>query len=226
MDARPVSAGETFDALPAHLVGEGGAGEGGAEEEEEREEEEDGVFPFRFQAPAGNFNAAAARKFELSRHGERRGEDVRRGENRPHRDGPGRDSPIPRPRDPPRNRPPGRRRSPSYEDPGRGGAQPDGLSNVHDVVLFCDLVERIVTWNPEDRLHPDDALAHQFFGGGRRGRGWRERAVERGGESAGLGRGFEMDLEMDLWTTRRRPGSGSFPPDKSSLRVRRPVSRC
>jgi len=75
------------------------------------------------------------------------------------------------------------------------------LSNVHDVVLFCDLVERIVTWNPEDRLPPDDALAHQFFGGGAGGGGAGGGGSEPssgGSRRRGSDAGFEMDFEMDL----------------------------
>ena len=73
------------------------------------------------------------------------------------------------------------------------------MSNVHDVVLFCDLVERIVTWNPEDRLPPDDALAHQFFGGGGGGGGGGGSEPSSGGSRRrGSDAGFEMDFEMDL----------------------------
>ena len=174
-----------------HLVGaaqgEGGAGQGGAGGGGGRDVPVPGSRPLR------GIIAAAARKFELSRHGERRGEDVG-GRTEPtgtdpaatlpfhalgiHHDTPGGIG--------------------AYEDPTQAGAQ-GGLSNVHDVVLFCDLVERIVTWNPEDRLPPDDALAHQFFGGGGGGGGGGGSEPSSGGSRRrGSDAGFEMDFEMDL----------------------------
>jgi hypothetical protein len=68
------------------------------------------------------------------------------------------------------------------------------------VVLFCDLVERIVTWNPESRLSPDDALSHQFFGNevGGAGTGGGSQPSSGGSGRRVSDAGFEMDFEMDL----------------------------
>ena len=178
-----------------HLVGaaqgEGGAGQGGAGGGGGRDVPVPGSRPLR------GIIAAAARKFELSRHGERRGEDVGGGRTDLTGTDPAATLPFHALGIHHETAPPGGVGA-SYEDPGRGSAQPDGLSNVHDVVLFCDLVERIVTWNPEDRLHPDDALAHQFFGGGGGGGGGGSEPSSGGSRRRGSDAGFEMDFEMDL----------------------------
>jgi hypothetical protein len=73
-------------------------------------------------------------------------------------------------------------------------------SSQTDVVLFCDLVERIVTWNPESRLSPDDALSHQFFGNevGGAGTGGGSQPSSGGSGRRVSDAGFEMDFEMDL----------------------------
>ena len=36
-------------------------------------------------------------------------------------------------------------------------------SSLTEVALFCDLVERAMTYNPDERLTPKKALEHPFF---------------------------------------------------------------
>jgi dual specificity tyrosine-phosphorylation-regulated kinase 1 len=43
-------------------------------------------------------------------------------------------------------------------------ARTSSLNNLTEVALFCDFVERLLTYSPDDRLAPEDALAHPFFG--------------------------------------------------------------
>ena len=85
------------------------------------------------------------------------------------------------------------------DDGRREGDSLTGLSSSQtDVVLFCDLVERIVTWNPESRLSPDDALSHQFFGNEPAGTGGGSQPSSGGSGRRVSDAGFEMDFEMDL----------------------------
>ena len=85
------------------------------------------------------------------------------------------------------------------DDGRREGDSLTGLSSSQtDVVLFCDLVERIVTWNPESRLSPDDALSHQFFGNEPVGTGGGSQPSSGGSGRRVSDAGFEMDFEMDL----------------------------
>ena len=85
------------------------------------------------------------------------------------------------------------------DDGRREGDSLTGLSSSQtDVVLFCDLVERIVTWNPESRLSPDDALSHQFFGNEPAGMGGGSQPSSGGSGRRVSDAGFEMDFEMDL----------------------------
>ena len=63
------------------------------------------------------------------------------------------------------------------------------LGNLTEVALFCDVVERALTYSPDERTSPAAALEHPFFAG------TGEAARSGGREDRG-----EMDADDETFT--------------------------